>query len=335
MNKENIIGIDVSKKKLDLALRSNSGEYFLFECLNNVESIALCIKEMMVHHGLSKDQLLLCCEYTGHYINPLRDFCEQKKCQLWIESGAQIKNSQGIQRGKNDKLDARRIAEYAWRFQDKAQLYEGKNKSVEALSYLSSERELLTKQIALFKGQLSDQQKFIDKSLYASRKKRIQAILLNLNKQLKEIDDQLLKVMKKDPELDQQFKLLNSVDGVGPRTAIGTIIATRGFKKISQARQFACYAGVAPFRYQSGTSQHSANRVSHRANKTIKTLLHMAALSAIQMKGELRDYFERKVKEGKNKMKVINAVRAKIIARMFSVIQRGQKYEKIYTPTLV
>lgn len=58
-------------------------------------------------------------------------------------------------------------------------------------------------------------------------------------------------------------------------------------------------------------------------------------MSSIRANGELRDYYQRKVDEGKNKMLVLNAVRNKIIHRIYAVVRRGQKYEKNYTPMLV
>lgn len=60
----------------------------------------------------------------------------------------------------------------------------------------------------------------------------------------------------------------------------------------------------------------------------------MAALSTIRMDGELHDYYQRKVAEGKNKMSVINAVRAKIVYRMFAVINNKKFYEKNYVYSL-
>jgi transposase len=113
-------------------------------------------------------------------------------------------------------------------------------------------------------------------------------------------------------------------------TAINTIVATRAFTKFNDPRKFACHAGVAPFNYSSGTSIRSKWKVSHRANKKLKKLFHMAALSAIQAPGELKDYYTRKTNEGKNKMTVINAIRAKIIHRIFAVIRNNQEYDKNY-----
>ena len=76
-------------------------------------------------------------------------------------------------------------------------------------------------------------------------------------------------------------------------------------------------------------------RVNHQARKSLKTLLHMAAMSALQVKGELQDYYQRKVAQGKNKMLVINALRNKLIHRVYAVIKRGKKYNKKYMLTLV
>ena len=74
--------------------------------------------------------------------------------------------------------------------------------------------------------------------------------------------------------------------------------------------------------------------MSHRANKKLKQLYHMAALSVVRSEGVMKEYFERKVAEGKNKMTVINAIRAKLIATIFALIRDNRKYEKIYTTNL-
>ncbi len=126
------------------------------------------------------------------------------------------------------------------------------------------------------------------------------------------------------------MQLLQSVEGVGPVVAMNMIIATGAFTRFDNPRQFCCYVGVAPFAYTSGSSQHSRNRVSQRAVKYIKCLLHMSAVAITHKKtGELKNYFERKVAEGKNKMTVLNAMRAKLVARMFAVIRKNQIYQPI------
>jgi transposase len=109
------------------------------------------------------------------------------------------------------------------------------------------------------------------------------------------------------------------------------IVETGAFRDFDSARRFCCHAGVAPFKYDSGSSVRSRSKVFSRADKSIKALLHMAALSAaIRMKGKLNDCYLRKVAEGKNKMLVINAVRDKLVMRMFAVIKNNNFHEKNY-----
>ena len=62
------------------------------------------------------------------------------------------------------------------------------------------------------------------------------------------------------------------------------------------------------------------------ANKSLKTLLHLCALSAIKYVSELRDYFNRKVEEGKHKMSIINAIRNKLLLRAFAVIRNDKPF---------
>ena len=112
---------------------------------------------------------------------------------------------------------------------------------------------------------------------------------------------------------------------------IGVDIETVAFIRFDDPRKFCCHAGVAPFAYTSGSNQHSKNKVSHRANKNIKKLFHLAAVSVTHKKdGELKKYYLRKAEERKNKMLVINAPYAKIVARIFATIKRYELYSPIY-----
>ena len=125
---------------------------------------------------------------------------------------------------------------------------------------------------------------------------------------MKDLDAKIKSLIKSDEALYKQYKLVTSVDGVGPVTAINMIVITNEFKDISEAKKFACYFGVVPFKYTSGTSVNSKSKVSKMANHQMKTLLHMAALSSLRIKGEIQDFYHRKIEEGKNKMSIINAI---------------------------
>ncbi|SKC10937.1 Transposase IS116/IS110/IS902 family protein, partial [Soonwooa buanensis] len=86
------------------------------------------------------------------------------------------------------------------------------------------------------------------------------------------------------------------------------------------------YAGVAPFEYSSGSSIYRKPRVSTMADKELKKVLHLAALSSIRLKNDLAIYFQRKVAEGKNKMSILNAIRNKIIHRIYALIKNESVY---------
>jgi len=129
--------------------------------------------------------------------------------------------------------------------------------------------------------------------------------------------------------------LVESVPGIGMVTALNVIVSTDEFQRITEAKKFACYAGVAPFEKKSGTSIKGKAQVSKLANMTVKKLLHMAAMSAIQCCEEMKVFYERKVAEGKNKMSVINAVRNKLISRIFACIKNKRTYQKDFKHALV
>ena len=77
------------------------------------------------------------------------------------------------------------------------------------------------------------------------------------------------------------------------------------------------------------TNAGGGTKVSHMANKKMKRYLHMASLTGIKLDEGLKAYYERKVIEGKNKMSVLNAIRNKLLARIFAVVNRGSVYQKI------
>ena len=140
-------------------------------------------------------------------------------------------------------------------------------------------------------------------------------------------------IVDANESISHQVELLKSVPGVGDKLSVNMIVITEGFTRFRDARQFNCYAGLAPFQYSSGKSIHSKAKVSQRANKHIKGLLHLCAVcvSTHALSGEYRDYYERRKAEGKHPMCILNIIRAKIVARMFSVIRRDTPYKKEYS----
>jgi transposase len=333
--KKFLIGIDVSKQKLDICFMRESEVIEETTLGNQSLLIKPFLKKILNENGLVPNDLLICAEYTGQYTYPLCCVCHELGLALWLENPTQIKYRSGIQRGKNDKLDARKIAAYALRNQDCAKLFTMPDKVLISLKQLISERDMYIIDKGKYQGQLTDQKRFMNKDDYTKKHKRLKGLIDNLNQVISQIEKEIQRMIESDEALSNQHKLLCSIDGIGEHIAVKMIVETNAFNDFKNPRKFCCHAGVAPFSYTSGSSLRSKNKVSNRADKSIKALLHMGALiAATRMKGELHEYYLRKVDEGKNKMSVINAVRAKLVYRMFAVIKNNQVYQKNYINVL-
>ena len=151
---------------------------------------------------------------------------------------------------------------------------------------------------------------------------------------VKEFDARIEGLLQSGTDLARLTEIVKSLPGFEPVIAPKLIEVTRGFTRLADPRAFACFAGVAPFEYRSGTSIKGKTRVSHLANKDIKKMLHLAALVTIRKGNIMHGFFQRKVAEGKNKMSVINAVRNKLIHILFACIRNNTTYQKNYHHSL-
>ena len=321
------IGIDVSKLTLDWAVFNGQKIIFRFHGENTQSGIKAFLSKLK-KEKISAEEALYCLEYTGLYINPSLYYLHEKRLKVWVETPLQIKRSMGFTRGKNDSVDAERIAIYAFKNQEKARLWSPPRLVIVKLKALSRLRSKLIQNLNSITVPLAEAEKYLDHATFQSMNMLSKKSRLALKKDIEAIDQEIKKTMKADDLLNHLNNIITSVVGVGIQTSVTILVSTNEFKSINDARKFACYAGVVPFEYQSGKSLNFKPTVSQYANKEVKKLLHMAALSSIAMNSEFKDYFDRKVKNGKSKMLVINAIRNKIIHRIFACVKENRIYEK-------
>ena len=328
------VGIDISKEKLNLCYLKDLSIVREDECENDVKGIKKALKASFKALNELPEDVLICAEYTGRYIYPLTVACQELDVFLWLDDPTRIKNSLGLTRGKNDAIDAIRIAEYAYRYNDKAVRYAIPDAALVSMKNLLSDREFLLTDKKRYQAQLSDQKKYMATGDFKHKNSRWNKVIKAINAQIEAIDAEIESIIEADPVLARQKELLTSIDGIGERIAINMIAITSGFSRFQNARQFCSFAGLTPYKYDSGTSIRSKAKISKRANQTMKALLHLSAVNvATRMKeGEYKDYYERKLKEGKHKMCIFNVLRAKLVHRMFSVIKRDELYTKQYRP---
>jgi transposase len=323
MKIKDIVGIDISKLTFDAAIHSSQ---IAMQFESSKKGFNKLINWTLKHSEFPKENIIFVFEHTGLYSYGLSTFLSSKSIPFFMVSGLEIKKSMGMVRGKSDKADAKMIARYGYRLRDEIKptvLCCEENQSIKRLLSL---RQRLVKQRAGFKASYKEQKRVLVKkdneTLFSTQEKMIKY----LSKQIDEVEKQMKDILKKNNSMLNNYKLLTSIKGIGPQTALFVIAYTANFTKFKNQRKFASYCGIAPFKNQSGTSIRGKTKVSNLANKKIKSLLDMCAKSSIQYNTEMKIYYEKRVAQGKNKMSTINIIRNKLVARMFAVVNRGEAY---------
>jgi transposase len=325
-----VVAFDVSKKKHDAVLTS-SGEVLQEQTIaNRPKDIAQFVNKLAKKHQFTPENVVFCMEYTGIYCNHLLAELGKLGFPISMINASEIKLSLGVQRGKDDKVDARRIAEYAHRFSDRLRTHQPVRPVIQELKDLISDRELAVKTRTQISQKLNEKAAFMDTQKAARQRQFHEPMLTGIQTTLKRIEQQIKQLVKSDPKLKRLVQLITSIPGIGFITAINIIARTNEFEDFDDPKKFACYAGVAPFKCQSGSSLNKRDRISHKAYKPMKTLLHLCAMAAVNAQGDLQDYYHRKLEEKGNKMLVLNAVRNKLISRIFAVVRNNTMYDRNY-----
>jgi transposase len=328
------VGTDVSKEWLDMCILSREAGVLEHQRIaNKVSVIRKWIAQSQKLHGYKMEDTLFAMEFTGIYNNHLLSVLHELQAAVWLIPGIVIAQKDGLQRGKSDKQDARRIGEYAMENQKKVRVWNKPRAVLEQLQALLMIREKLMLSKHQYATTLKEYKEYGTAPAYKTVKQFSETMLKKIEEELQKIEKQIMQVIHSDEKLSELSGYITSVEGVGMITAANMLVTTNEFVSIKEAKKYCCYAGVAPFKEESG-KKIKKPRVSHKANKKMKKLFHLVAMSAVRMKGEIKAFYERKLAEGKNKMSVINAIRNKIILRIFACVHNKKLYEKNYTYSL-
>ncbi|MGZ3854088.1 MAG: IS110 family RNA-guided transposase [Flavisolibacter sp.] len=329
------IGIDVSKLWFDLSLMKVSNgvkEGMLTERFdNNTAGFKVLIKWLKAQGVPFNETTLVVIENTGVYHRLIWEFCTEQGFPLHIGNAAGIKWSLGITRGKDDVTDSQRLCNYCYRHADELRVSPTLDPMILHLKDLMTSRARLIKQINSTKVYLKELKSSNGKEVQKIMERAHKDALEGMKKSLLLIEAQIKKVIKEHEAISKNYKLLKSVPGIGHVTALYLIGCTANFSSRISGKQLASYAGVVPFVNTSGTSIKGKARVHKMANKDLKRLLHMGARSVANHNPEFKQYYERKLKEGKHDLSIINAIRNKIVLRAVSVINKQTEYVNNYT----
>lgn len=323
-------GIDISKKTFDAALIFLETGVMYHRCFEQTKEGFRAFIKWLESHQVSLEDTLICMEHTGLYTNGIIAYLADLKANLWVEMAIKIKRSMGLQRGTDDKASSITIAEYAMRFSDRARLWKPVDTSLSRLKDMIVQRDRIVNALKQLTVPI-EEMKSCGVQKEARELERLQApAIKGLNKSKEKIEASIQTYIAGEETIHKNIELMCSIKGVGLQTAVSLYVYTKGFTMFENAKQLACYCGVVPFSKSSGTSVRYKPGVSSFANRKLKSLLHLCAMSALRWDNEIKAYYERKILEGKNKMSIINAIRNKLVLRIFAVIRDQRPYVENY-----
>lgn len=321
------LGIDISKATLDAALIIKEGEVVghtkVANNLHGFNDLASWIRKLKV----KLSDVFVCAEHTGIYGYDLQIWLDDMQVSFAFVPALEIKRSLGIRRGKNDAVDALRIAEYAYIRRESISLSNKPSDVIFQLRALLGERKQYVRMRAALLARKDALHQYESKESIDRREE----IIDKYAEYIASVDKQMRGLMEHDDEIKRNYELISSVKGIGLVNAINTLVYTNNFTSFQTPRQYACYCGIAPFEHTSGTSIKGRTAVSKMGNHQLKCELTMAARSAIIHDPWMKQYYKRKMMSKGNAPGahgiVLNAIKFKLIVRMFSVVKSGIPYK--------
>jgi len=319
------VGIDISKGWIDVAvINDNLTAHRNYG--NNKKEFKLLLSWLKTF--ARPEEMILCMENTGVYTMPLWEYLVAHKIPVVVENALQISRSMGIRRGKSDKADAQIIARYIRLHHTECRLCKAPARIITRLKVLFSYRERLLK----VKHQLGVASKeikgFISAELCKEMVQESELLVKTIGNKINKAEELILSIIKSDNETKRIYQLITGVPGVGLITATYLIIITQNFTIIEKSRQLSRYGGMSPEKNESGIIKRKAH-VSPVGNKKLKSLLSNCVGTNLVYDTETKEYYNRKLLEGKHEGIIINNLKNKILHRVCAVVNRGTPYVNI------
>ena len=321
-----ICGIDVSKSSLATATLRDGKLLARKTYPNNAAGIEM-LYQFLIDQQKDPSQILVVMEHTGVYIEKLTLAFQDTGLFIWVVNAIMIKYARvNFERLKTDPVDALKIAQFGEMMQKKAKQYQPLNAQetqIRDLYRLRGQLVKLRQQIKNFAAANLD--KAIPCPLSQSMWKGLEK---RLNQMIKQVENELKSLCQQDKQIKRTHQILRSIPGIGPVSAWQLIYTTHHFRRFDSYKQFASYAGIAPFEFQSGSSIKRKPRVSKKAAAQIKTNLTLAALRQTQKKMVFHQYYQyMKEQKHKHHLWIINSIRNMIIKLAFVLVKKDQLFD--------
>lgn len=310
-----VLGIDVAKAKLDVALRSPDGR-FRSKVVDNTPAGFAGLSAWLAKQAVG--ELDVCMEATGTYWEAVAEYLADAGHPVSVVNPARIK-AYGLSRQvrtKTDAVDARLIAEFAAKEQPMP--WTAPAPALRELHALVARREALI-------GMRTQEENRLQVAR-ASVRASIEAVIAHLGKTIIEIEAEIRRRVDDDPGLRAQRELLDSIPGLGEVTIPVLLSFYGGSTRFDNARQAAAFAGLDPRQHESGTSVKARPRLSKVGHTFLRKALYMPAMVTINRTAWGRTFKQRLAAAGKPPMVIIGAMMRKLVHVAFGVLKSGQPF---------
>jgi transposase len=330
-----VAGIDVAQKELVVSFGKLTDDVTI-EIIgtraftNNQKGFASLIAwtEKNLHAEASLQFVL---EATGVYHEALAHFLCEKEYSVSIVLPNKISNY--IKTLEIKTITDYTCAEAIMRFglERKLDAWKKPNATFKRLKQLTREREQIVSERTIVKNEIHAETSEAEPN--ASSLSRLKKRLQLLNKQEKEVQQEIAAMVKADPDLNQIVKRITTITGVGVLTTVIVLSETNQFELIRNKRQLTSYAGLDVREKQSGTSIRGKATISKRGNRYLRKAMHMPALAAIKFDLRFKSIYTKLVAKHGIKMKAVVAIQRRLLEMIYIVYKSEGGYQKDYQPT--
>jgi len=320
MNKDiKYFGLDISHLVFDVT--GSDGDYHQFK--NNMSGFKKFTKL------LNSDSHCVM-EATGYYHYQLAYYLLENSIAVSVENPLAVKRfiQMKLSKIKTDKSDSKLICEYAKQVELK--LWEGNSKHQVECLQMTRLLSVYTKQSTMLKNKLHGESVLGEPSKAVARS--LKRSLKQLAKEMKNLEDKLLVLVKQAHQ--DLLTRLETIPGIGRKTAIMLVVLTGGFDRFSSASELCSYAGLTPVIRQSGSSVKGRPHISKIGNQKLRNLLFMCSFNACKYNKACRDLYERIVAKGKSKKLALVAVCNKLLKQAFAIAKSGLIYDDTFIEVL-
>lgn len=301
------VGVDISKLKLDVAFSAQQVASFD----NNQEGFNRLLKELK-----NKSETRVVMEATGGYEKPLAQFLQSQGIAVSIVNAKRVRDyAKALGKlAKNDRIDAEVIRLFAEAVNPNVTATA--SASQQGLDALVHRREQLVKQRAMEKQHLET---VSNKEAVRSIKRTIDY----LDKEIKRIEQAIKALIDAEPVLTEKVERLSAVKGIGDISALTLIADLPELGQLTN-KEISALVGVAPFCRDSGALKGKRTTWGGRAQ--VRSILYMAALSAVQFNPPIKAFYSRLVKNGKTKKVALVAAMRKLLITLNSMLRNNSEW---------